>query len=44
MVMPCSRSARNPSVSSDKSVSALPRRMLVRRIDSSWSSKIAFES
>ena len=44
MVMPCSRSARRPSVSSARSGASWPR---AREVDStavSWSSKIALES
>src|SRR5690349_12339549 len=42
--MPCSRSARRPSVSSDRSVYSVPRSREVRSTASSWSSKIALES
>src|SRR4051794_35165298 len=42
--MPCSRSARRPSVSSDRSGASLPRALLVTETASIWSSKIAFES
>src|SRR6266540_2790511 len=44
MVMPCSRSARSPSVSSARSVYSSPRSRLVRSTASSWSWKICFES
>src|SRR5580693_2706986 len=42
--MPCSRSARSPSVSSARLVYSSPRSRLVRSTDASWSSKIALES
>src|SRR5256885_11694226 len=41
MVMPCSRSASSPSVSSDKSRSSCPRLLEARATAASWSSKIA---
>src|SRR5882762_7510546 len=41
MVMPCSRSASRPSVSSDRSSSAAPRRSDARSTAASWSSWIA---
>ena len=44
MVMPCSRSERRPSVSSDRSVYSWPLETLVASTASSWSSKIDFES
>ncbi len=44
MVMPCSRSARRPSVSSARLVYSAPIRVEVRSTASSWSSKIDFES
>src|SRR6266545_1432872 len=44
IVMPCSRSARSPSVSSARLVYSSPRSWLVRSTASSWSSKIDFES
>src|SRR5690606_27689243 len=37
MVMPCSRSARRPSTSSDRSGASRPRSALARCTDSSWS-------
>src|SRR4051794_8408457 len=43
--MPCSRSARRPSVSSDRSTAPLPlRRRLASATWSSWSSRTALES
>src|SRR5258708_33801266 len=42
--MPCSRSARRPSVSSARLVVSSPRSREVRSTASSWSSKIDFES
>src|SRR5437660_9850489 len=44
MVMPCSRSARSPSVSRARLVYSWPRWTLARSTDASWSSKMAFES
>ena len=44
IVMPCSRSARSPSVSSARLVDSSPRSLDVRSTDWSWSSKMAFES
>ena len=44
MVMPCSRSARRPSVSSARLAYSSPRSELVRSIDSIWSVKMLFES
>ena len=44
MVMPCSRSARSPSVSRARLVYSSPRALLVRSTAASWSSKMAFES
>src|SRR3990172_3203096 len=41
MVMPCSRSASRPSVSSDRSSSSLPRLCEARSTAASWSSRIA---
>src|SRR5437764_3666742 len=42
--MPCSRSARRPSVSSARSVYSSPRRRLVSSTCSSWSANTCFES
>src|SRR5687768_14719961 len=42
--MPCSRSARRPSVNSARSTATLPRRLLVRSMAANWSSKMPFES
>src|SRR3954453_10959475 len=42
--MPCSRSARRPSVSRARFTYPSPRRRLVSSTCSSWSSKIDFES
>jgi hypothetical protein len=42
--MPCSRSARRPSVSSARFVTSSPRSLLVRSTAASWSSRIDFES
>src|SRR4051794_15972757 len=44
IVMPCSRSARRPSVSRARSGTSWPRERLVASTALSWSSKIAFES
>src|SRR5687768_5171537 len=44
MVMPCSRSARRPSVSRARLVYSWPRWTLARSTDASWSSKMALES
>src|SRR5437870_4399779 len=44
MVMPCSRSARRPSVSSARFTYSSPRARLTRSTASYWSSKICFES
>src|SRR5579871_4316185 len=44
MVIPCSRSARRPSVSRARSTYSSPRARLVRSTASSWSSKICLES
>src|SRR5687767_5560512 len=44
MVMPCSRSARRPSVSRARLVYSWPRWTLARSTDANWSSKMAFES
>jgi hypothetical protein len=44
MVMPCSRSARSPSVSRARLVKSSPRSRLVRSTASSWSAKIDLES
>jgi hypothetical protein len=44
IVMPCSRSARSPSVSSARLVYSSPRERDVASTASSWSSKIALES
>jgi hypothetical protein len=44
MVMPCSRSARRPSVSKDKSTSPVPRLALACCTASIWSSKICLVS
>ena len=44
IVMPCSRSARRPSVSSARFVKSTPIARLVRSTASSWSSKIVFVS
>src|ERR1700721_1824980 len=41
MVIPCSRSARRPSVSRARLVYSSPRSRLVRSTAASWSSKIA---
>src|SRR3954470_5493861 len=44
MVMPCSRSASNPSVSNDKSMPVCPRRWLDFSMEDSWSSNMALVS
>src|SRR3954466_15322624 len=44
MVMPCSRSARRPSVSRARLVCSAPIASLDRSTASNWSSKIALES
>ena len=44
MVMPCSRSARRPSVSSARLVYSSPRSRDVRSTASSWSANMDFES
>src|SRR6185369_5823504 len=44
IVMPCSRSARRPSVSSARFVYSSPRERDVASTASSWSEKMAFES
>ncbi len=44
IVMPCSRSARRPSVRRARFVYSSPRSRDVRSTASSWSSKIALES
>src|SRR3954447_5090714 len=44
MVMPCSRSARRPSVSRARLVYSWPRCTLARSTEASWSSKMALES
>src|SRR5215213_7650286 len=44
MVMPCSRSARRPSVSRARLVYSWPRWTLARSTDANWSSKMALES
>src|SRR3979411_2004411 len=42
--MPCSRSARRPSVTSDSSVYSCPRSLEVRSTEAHWSSITALES
>ena len=44
MVMPCSRSARKPSVRSARLTRSSPRFLLARSIASSWSSKMVLVS
>ena len=44
IVMPCSRSARSPSVSSARLVYSSPREREVASTAASWSVKIALES
>ncbi len=44
IVIPCSRSARSPSVSSARLTYASPRRRDVSSMCSSWSTKICFVS
>ena len=44
MVMPCSRSARSPSVSSDRSSPLVDRLRVAFRTDASWSSYTPLES